>query len=298
MSKLGRLFKFLYKEVIRKKNFPNTVNYEITAKCNLKCEHCYRNKSWDVENELSDKEWIKLFKDHKKRGAEAAYLTGGEPTLRMNVVHAAEKIFPYMGLVTNGTIKVPENIQRRIFVSIDGPRNVHDKIRHAKIFDKIMKNIHGDKRVILTPCLSMTNYRYIDELIQITRGSGVEGITFSLYTASYGNDPLLLKGKELNWTINKLREVWKNNRDIVFLTPYIINLFKTKKFYKSCYFMKEKYFMSFWPNGDLKQPCVMGPGISCATCGCIVPVMSYALEHFDIRAWFLFDKFFPERYYP
>jgi len=94
-----------------------------------------------------------------------------------------------------------------------------------------------------------------------------------------------------------LKEVWKKNKDIVWITPFIINLYKNREHRFDCYMRKRHRTISFDANMNQKEPCVLGEGVNCETCGCIVPIMSHALKKFDIRAWFLFDKFYPERYY-
>lgn len=295
MVKIIRFFKFL-KRFKEKKDFPHIVNYDITSQCNLNCEHCYWRKTLNSKEELSDEEWEKIFLGHKKRGTTAVYLTGGEPALRLNVIIIANRIFNEIGIVSNGTIKIPEYIQRRIFISIDGPKEIHNRIRRVDVFDKILNNIQDDKRVILTPTLSTSNYKYIDELIDITRKSNVEGITFSTYTShSETADPLLLEGEKLAWTVKKLKEVWMKNREIVLLTPRIMNLFKRKEHYKRCFF-RENNSISFDAKMNVKKPCTLGQGVNCKTCGCIVPIISYAVGRVDIRAWFLLERFFPEKY--
>jgi MoaA/NifB/PqqE/SkfB family radical SAM enzyme len=295
MWKMIRFLKFT-KRIKEKKAFPHIINYDITSRCNLNCEHCYWKKAHNTNEELSDEEWEKAFLTHKKRGATAAYLTGGEPALRLNVIKIANRVFDKIGIISNGTIKIPEDIQKRIFISIDGPKEIHNKIRRADVFDKIFDNIQNDKRVILTPTLSTTNYRYIDELIEITTKSNVEGITFSTYTAhGRAPDPLLLEGDKLTWTVDKLREVWKKNKEFVLLTPRIINLFLTKEHIKKCFFLGNN-FISFDAVLNVKKPCTLGKGVNCKTCGCIVPIISHAAGRGDIRAWFLLDRFFPERY--
>ena len=295
MLKILRFLKFV-KRIKEKKGFPHIVNYDITSQCNLNCEHCYWRKTKQSREELSDEEWEKAFLDHKRRGATAAYLTGGEPALRPNVILTANRIFNEIGIISNGTIKIPEYIQRRIFISIDGPKEIHNKIRGVDVFDKILNNIQDDKRVILTPTLSTTNYRYIDELIDITRKSNVEGITFSTYTSHRETaDPLLLEGDKLAWTVNKLKTGWKKNKDIVLLTPRIINLFKGKEHHKRCFF-REENFISLDAGMNIKKPCTLGQGVNCKTCGCIVPIISYSVARVDIRAWFLLERFFPEKY--
>lgn len=295
MLKIVRFLKFI-KRIREKKDFPHIVNYDITSQCNLNCEHCYWRKTQNSKEELSDEEWENIFLRHKERGATAVYLTGGEPALRPNVIIIANRIFNEIGIISNGTIKIPKYIPRRIFISIDGPKEIHNKIRRAEVFDKILDNIQDDKRVILTPTLSTTNYKYIDELIDITRKSNVEGITFSTYTSHRETaDPLLLEGDKLAWTVNKLKKVWKKNREIVLLTPRIMNLFETKEHYKKCFF-RENNFLSFDAKMNIKKPCTLGQGVNCKTCGCIVPIISYAVGRVDIRAWFLLERFFPEKY--
>lgn len=276
---------------------PMAANYEITPYCNLNCIHCYRNKDSNSYTELDLQEWEKTFILHKKNGVNGAYLTGGEPLLRPDIIYIANRIFGNLSIVTNGTIKVPEEIQRRIFVSIDGPAKIHNLIRKANIFSKAIQNIKGDKRVILTPTLSTINFEAIDELVQITRECNIEGITFSAYTSHHNNsdDPLLLTQKHLDFVVSKLLDVWKKNKDIVFLTPYVINLFKTKQHIKNCYF-RGKSFISFNSELRVKKPCVMGPNVDCSTCGCIVPMIAYSLRQGDIRSWLIFDRLFPERY--
>ena len=161
MSKIVGVLPFI-KRIKEEEHFPHYVNYDITSQCNLNCEHCYWRKTFNSREELPDEEWARIFLEHRKRGVTGAYLTGGEPALRLNVIRIANCIFNGMGIISNGTVKIPEYIQRRIFISLDGPKEIHNKIRGGNIFDKILDNIRGDKRIILTPTLSTTNYKYID----------------------------------------------------------------------------------------------------------------------------------------
>ncbi|MHA2282200.1 MAG: radical SAM protein [Promethearchaeota archaeon] len=128
----------LLQSIVRK--VPLFVNYDLTWQCNLKCEHCYFFSSTkelkSKRTELPNEEWIKLFKFHRKLGTKIAVLTGGEPTLRMDVIKEAIKIFPSVQVVSNGVIKLPRfngYKQPKYWVSIDGTKETHDKIRGAKV---------------------------------------------------------------------------------------------------------------------------------------------------------------------
>jgi MoaA/NifB/PqqE/SkfB family radical SAM enzyme len=296
VSKFIRFLKFL-RDFKKNSAFPRIATYEITSKCNLNCEHCYWMKSLDSKDELSDEQWREVFIEHKSRGVTFAFLTGGEPTLRLNVIDLADRIFNGLSIASNGVIKIPEHIKRRIFVSIDGPRDVHNRIRGSEVFDIVLNNIMGDKRVLIAPTLSNSNYRHIDELIDLARETNVGGITFSLYTShKKENDPLLLAGEELEWTLSKLRKAWKKNKNLLFMTPYIINLLKEKEHHKACFF-RGKNIITFTAGMNQKRPCVLGEGVNCGTCGCIVPMVSYALKKGNLRSWLLMNRMFPKEFF-
>lgn len=253
-------------------------------------------KTYDSSRELSDETWIEVFRKHRAQGANTAYLTGGEPTIRPRLIEAADKIFPSMMMVSNGVIKVDPKIRRRIAVSIDGPEAIHDKIRGVKVFRRVLANIKNDKRVIIGPTLTTTNYRYVAGLVDIARQSGVDGITFSTYTSHRGaDDPLLLQGEKLEWTIDQLLKLYRDNKDIMLITPFMLKSWREKKYSKHCYFTG-KSFIAYDANLNVKHPCTIGAGVKCETCGCVVPVFAYALKHFDIAAWLAFDRFFPSEY--
>jgi len=296
MFKIRRFIKFI-RDFSKESDFPRIVNYDITSRCNLNCEHCYCMKSLKAEHELSDDEWRDIFTEHKSRGATFAFLTGGEPTLRISVIDTADRVFNGLAIATNGTVKIPDHIKRRIFVSLDGPREIHNRIRGKDVFDKVMSNIRDDKRVLISPTLSTTNYMYIDQLVDITREANVQGITFSLYTShTQENDPLLLTGTKLEWTISKLGESWKKNKDIMFLTPYIINMFAEKEHHKECFF-RGKNIISFDAELREKNPCVLGESVNCKTCGCIVPIASFALKKGNFRSWLMLNRMFPTKFF-
>ncbi len=272
-------------------------NYDITSRCNLRCRHCYFFKTQDLPlEEPSDEQWANIFKNHFQEGVRIAYITGGEPSLRPDVLRCADRTFSTVVIISNGTTRVPEDIQRRIFISLDGDREVHEKIRGADCFDDIMANVKNDKRVIFTPTISTINYHLIDELVEITRHSGTAGICFNLYTSHRDNgDPLLLEGEQLEETLNKMENVRKKYPRQVLLSPRMIQMFRTKEHVKHCGFRKGRY-LSFFSDLTPKHPCVMGEEVNCDTCGCIVPIFITAVKKADVRSYLIMDRMFPSRY--
>ncbi len=264
-------------------NKPQFANYDVTWKCNLNCEHCYRKKYSYGKKEPSDEDWGTTFREHKKNGMKYAMLTGGEPSLRRNVIEMADKIFDGVFIVSNGTAKIPGSINRRIFVSLDGNRETHNKIRGADIFDKVIQNIKDDKRVVIASTLSKTNFRQIEEIVKIAKDANVFGVIFSLYTADAPDDGLLIKGADLEYVISALKKAKKENPDFVLLSKMMIDTFRTKKHVRDC-FLRSKFTISYYPDLSVKTPCVLGEKVDCSTCGCIVPIWMHCIRKLDIES--------------
>lgn len=218
-------------------------------------------------------------------------LTGGEPSLRKNVIEIADRIFDGVFIVSNGTTKIPENIKRRIFVSLDGNRETHNKIRGANIFDKVIQNITNDKSVVIASTISKTNYKQIEEIVKIAKDANVFGIIFSLYTADSPDDKLLIKGADLDYVVSKLKEVKKENPDFVLISRMMIDTFKTKGHIKDC-FLRSKFTISYYPDMTVKTPCVLGEKIDCSTCGCIVPIWMHCIRKLDFESAKVVGKMF------
>lgn len=203
----------------------------------------------------------------------------------------ANNIFDSIYIISNGTTKIPETINRRIFISLDGNRETHNRIRGAQIFDTVIQNIRNDKRIVITSTLSKTNFKQIEEIVKIARDANISGITFSLYTADRSDDDLLLKGNDLDYVISTLKKVKKENPDFVLLSSLMIDTFKTKKHIKNC-FLRSKFVISYYPDLSVKTPCVLGKKIDCSTCGCIVSIYIHCIRKLDFESAKVVGKMF------
>lgn len=132
---------------------------DITNNCNLRCRHCYHKNSLNHGEEVPLPEWKKRFEQYRRQGIRHIVLTGGEPTLRMDVIMLAQEYFPFLAAFTNGQKKIPDEFRNRIFVSFDGLEEAHDNIRGKGSFETAVKNYTNDKRVVANCVLSKENYR-------------------------------------------------------------------------------------------------------------------------------------------
>ncbi|MHA2473534.1 MAG: radical SAM protein [Promethearchaeota archaeon] len=260
---------------------PFYVNFDLTWQCNLNCAHCYfMSSTSELKNkrtELSREKWVEIFKYHRNLGTKIAVLTGGEPTLRMDVIKEAIKIFPSVQVVSNGIIKLPQFDgfkQPMYWVSLDGTKETHNKIRGAKIFDKVIQTVRESKAVV-SAAIHALNYEEIEDIAKIAYDNGASGLVFLLHT-SYPDDPLLLKGDILRKAIKNILKVMREYGNFIFYSRKMLELYLTKEFVPHCIF-KTGQIKSFYPDGTQKF-CVMGNSpLLCENCGCVVPIVAYAL---------------------
>lgn len=160
------------KEKIKKKNKEKKegieVKINIAHKCNLKCIYCYANYGTYGTPSLMDETtaistvhfFEKFFSDH----AILYTFFGGEPLLNIKIIEVVcnevKRLAPdksrYFGMITNGTIfnnKILDLIKKfkiHLTISIDGPPEVHDKLRKFPngkgSFSKIASNIEKIKK--------------------------------------------------------------------------------------------------------------------------------------------------------
>ena len=94
---------------------PACGNFELTARCNLRCKMCYVRLTPEqmapIGRERTAEEWLELGRIAKDAGMVFLLITGGEPTLRTDFAQIYEGL-AQMGLSisinTNGTLLTPE----------------------------------------------------------------------------------------------------------------------------------------------------------------------------------------------
>ena len=133
------------------------VNLEVTARCNLRCKMCWwwgengtvpellKEGNHFLKEELTTQEIFDIV-DQLAPQKPLFHITGGEPFIRGDMIDIIEYICRKgmsVGINSNGTLLSEDQLERiakinnlTINFSIDGPREVHDKIRGTGVFDK------------------------------------------------------------------------------------------------------------------------------------------------------------------
>lgn len=180
---------------------PNTVIWEVTNRCNLRCKHCYVEAS-ENGKELNTEDAKKVIDQLSEAGVFMLSFTGGEPLVRKDIfelISYANETGLYTNLATNATL-IDEKTAKRlkgtvsyVQVSIDGPEDVHDSIRGTGNFKKMMKGVQNLKKydipIGFTFVLMRENSKYLYETAEIAKDlGGSELRVFRLLNEGRGKD--------------------------------------------------------------------------------------------------------------
>ena len=178
------------------------LQWHITNRCNLRCAHCYQETYQGEEHELEDllpilDQYQQLLSSWRKSGARDGVkghvtVTGGEPFVRRDFIGLLHEFalrrgeFSF-GILTNGTLINEDTVAclaelrpRFIQVSMEGGREVHDKIRGPGNYDDVVVAIRRLLRAKLPTIISFTahreNFRQFPEVARLGRALGVDRV--------------------------------------------------------------------------------------------------------------------------
>lgn len=172
------------------------MQWHITERCNLRCQHCYHKAYTDKEFTLS--ELVNVLEQYKAllklwRKSTRVYghinVTGGEPFLYedfidlLHIFSAHKDVFNY-AILTNGTLIDRQTAQTLkglhplfVQVSIEGKKETHDNIRGAGTFESAVSALKYLIKEKVPTCVSFTahkdNFREFKDVAQMARKIGV-----------------------------------------------------------------------------------------------------------------------------
>jgi Fe-coproporphyrin III synthase len=189
---------------------PVLAGFKITNNCNLKCKHC---PYWKRSGKQSDYYSIINTMDRlRNMGVRILILEGGEPLLWRDgqktfrdLVWAAKQKFSCVCATTNGTLPWNDLPLDKVWVSLDGTEQIHDSIRGAGVFAKVLKNVSDSgANTLASTTISKANYHNIPELVRMLKGR-VAGITIQFYYPYSGlPDPLFVPPDERKPLLDEL----------------------------------------------------------------------------------------------
>ena len=158
----------------------DTAVWEITLACCFSCKYCGSSGGKARENELTTAECDGVARQLAELGCRRVSLIGGEVFMRRDwreIVNSMTSRGIKVCIITNGflfTESILQDLKRlkieSVAVSLDGPREVHDKYRQQGSYDRAIRAIEaltGAKiptSVIST--LNCENVRYLEEFYE------------------------------------------------------------------------------------------------------------------------------------
>jgi len=251
---------------------------DVTDQCNLRCDHCYffeqdHSAQWSLE------QWRALFERMKMEGFRFYQCTwvGGEPLLRPEIIELGRSYFKYNTVTTNGSISLPDWKDVSWYISVDGGRRIHERMRNTPgLYDTIKRTIDQSEGLKITIAYCVTSENYIeiaDSLAEWNRNPKVRNMVFSFFTPVRGlDDSLWLGWDEKDRVLELLIKEKKVYGDFIVNTERALRLMKSdrsRSVTDRCPFAEKSYALG--PDGIMKEPCMLGPKADCDRCGCVVP---------------------------
>jgi MoaA/NifB/PqqE/SkfB family radical SAM enzyme len=164
---------------------PSRATIELTMRCNLSCQMCFRDRG--QEGELSLEE-LKTVVDNISPSIRQINLIGGEVFLRSDIFEILDYLRDRnlrVRIQTNGTLLGLKKLQKLsgywnvtgVGFSIDGPRELHNQIRGSKAaYDKTIEAIKNSSEffsVSVNTVLLDENFGEIETVFRTLRELGI-----------------------------------------------------------------------------------------------------------------------------
>lgn len=194
--------------------FAKPAFYEISNKCNLKCEGCYYFdssvfKPEPLEKKIFSNHWENLLSSESIRGVTMPYFLGAEPALEEKRLITAAKYFKRGNIGTNGTVFLTSEIPFRISISAWAGDETDDMLyRGGKALHKALQLYKNDPRAIVLYTLNRYNINQTKDIVKLSRDNGLP-ITFNLWSPTknlFSNSDKSINLSFRNEDLKKVRE--------------------------------------------------------------------------------------------
>jgi len=212
-------------EKVRRYFFLRESTYDMTNRCNIRCEGCYffnGEKQFAPEN-LDESAWQHLMEAEKARGITFAVLAGAEPSLVPQLCQICAKTIPLGAIATNGLKAIPRTIDYRIHISVWGNDATSKEIRKADdMLVRQMVNYRHDPRAIFVYTFTPYNIAEARDVVKMLADNGQQA-TFNMFSAPVGySGPLRHTPQTLAETREMMTELLTEYPQSVLFSSYNI----------------------------------------------------------------------------
>jgi len=160
--------------------------YDITKKCNLRCEGCFffeGQLSSNYEDDKTLEEYKQFFTAEKDRGITYPHFAGAEPGMVQERLDVAGHFWNRGLIYTNGTFAFDKSLKLMIHVSVWGDTETDKRLRGGAVFNKALKHAVGDERIVFMYTINHQNIKDIEVTVKKCVDNGVR-ISFNHYSPS------------------------------------------------------------------------------------------------------------------
>ena len=267
-----------------------TLSIEITRECPLRCPGCYAYEPEHLSGTGQTLRSVADFKGDelvervlalvKKYKPLHLSIVGGEPLVRFRELNILLPKLSEMGVavqvVTSAVREIPkewtkiENLY--LVVSIDGLKPEHDELRKPATYERIMRNISGQRITVHCTVTSQMTERekYLEDFLSFwSEKKEVKKVWFSLFTPQIGaTDREILDPKTRSFVIEQIRGL-KGRYPKLDMPRVVLEGYKNPPASPAeCIFSRTT--LNLTANlEDRVVPCQFGGTPDCANCGCI-----------------------------
>ena len=267
-----------------------SLSIEITRECPLRCPGCY---AYEPEHLQEIGQTLRTVSDYKGDELVAKILeivkehrplhlsiVGGEPLVRFRELDILLPQLSRMGiavqLVTSAVREIPKNWNEienlHLVVSIDGLQPEHDARRKPATYERILRNIAGQKITVHCTVTGQTANRpgYYKEFLEFwSARDEVKKIWFSLFTPQIGAEgEEILMPETRSKIIDELEELSFQFPKLNLPEQVIDGYRKPPKSPEECIFARTT--LNLTANLENKVvPCQFGGTPDCSQCGCM-----------------------------
>lgn len=168
------------------RRYPLSVDFITTYRCNFTCEYC---DVWRLRSEdLSTVDALGMIDEFSSLGMRSICFTGGEPLMRGDLgelISRAAGRGVHTIVFTNGSL-VRKNVRMlrsvgTLVVSLDGPPDVHDRMRMEGTYGDVVDGIRAARgaglKVLTNTVLTRENLDHLPWMVDEAERLGV-GMTF------------------------------------------------------------------------------------------------------------------------
>ncbi len=210
---------------VRKYFFLRESTYDMSNRCNIRCEGCYyfAGEKQFAEENRDPAAWRQLLEAEKARGITFVVLAGAEPSLVPELCGVCYDEIPLGAIASNGLHSLPQGIDYRIHISVWGNDRTSLAIRKAPdMLARQMANYQNDDRAVFVYTFTPVNIDEAREVTQILAKGGLK-ITFNMFSSPVGyKGPLRHTPETLAGTERVMAELLAGFPETVLFSPYNI----------------------------------------------------------------------------